>query len=35
MLCPATVADAVLYALNAPADASVDELHILPRNGVL
>ena len=35
MLRPERVAEAVRYALDAPADASVDEIHLMPPKGVL
>ena len=35
MLTAETVAAAIRYALEAPADASVDEIHLMPRKGVL
>jgi NAD(P)-dependent dehydrogenase (short-subunit alcohol dehydrogenase family) len=35
MLRPEAVAAAVRYALEAPADASVDEVHIMPPKGIL
>lgn len=35
MLRPAAVAAAVRYALEAPPDASVDEIHLMPPKGIL
>jgi NADP-dependent 3-hydroxy acid dehydrogenase YdfG len=35
MMRPESVAASVWYALNAPEDASVDEVHVLPRHGIL
>ncbi|MBC8104340.1 MAG: SDR family oxidoreductase [Cytophagales bacterium] len=35
MLRPQAVAAAVRYALEAPADASVDEIHLMPPRGIL
>lgn len=35
MVSPATVAEAVLHAVSAPANASIDEIRVLPASGVL
>jgi NAD(P)-dependent dehydrogenase (short-subunit alcohol dehydrogenase family) len=35
MLRPESVAAAVRYALEAPADASIDEVHVMPPKGIL
>jgi NAD(P)-dependent dehydrogenase (short-subunit alcohol dehydrogenase family) len=35
MLRPERVAEAVRYALDAPADASLDEIHLMPPKGIL
>jgi 3-oxoacyl-[acyl-carrier protein] reductase len=35
MLRPESVAEAVRYALDAPGDASVDEIHLMPPKGIL
>jgi NAD(P)-dependent dehydrogenase (short-subunit alcohol dehydrogenase family) len=35
MLRPARVAEAVCYALDAPEDTSVDEIHLMPPKGIL
>lgn len=35
MLRPEAVADAIIYALNAPENASVDEIHLMPPKGIL